>query len=186
MWNSKTHTDSRWRREPGSVLAWGRDWGMRDRKWRRAPGARETEENVYVLTVAVVPFVKRQTTFFKWVYFIVLNGISINKMYLYKALPYAGYCSWCWYVVMNETKCLSSRTLFCKEGRHLLLFSTKLCLTLHNPMDCSMLGFPVPHCLPEFVHWIGDAIQTSHTLLPSSSAFNLSHHQGLFQWTHCD
>ena len=50
-----------------------------------------------------------------------------------------------------------------------------------------MLGFPVLHCLLEFVqthvHWVGDAIQLSHSLLsPSSLAFNLSQHQGLFQW----
>ena len=49
-------------------------------------------------------------------------------------------------------------------------------------MDCSMPGFPVSHYLPEFaqvhVHCIGDAIQTSNPLLPSSpSAFNLSQHQ---------
>ena len=53
-------------------------------------------------------------------------------------------------------------------------------------MDCSTPGLPVPHSLPEFaqvhVHWIGDAIQPSHPLLLSSPAFNLSQHQGLFQW----
>ena len=27
---------------------------------------------------------------------------------------------------------------------------TKLCLTLHDPMDCSMPAFPVVHHLPEF------------------------------------
>ena len=33
------------------------------------------------------------------------------------------------------------------------------------------------------VHWVGDAIQSSHSLLsPSPPAFNLSQHQGLFQW----
>ena len=33
------------------------------------------------------------------------------------------------------------------------------------------------------VHWLGDAIQPSHPLLsPSPPAFNLSQHQGLFQW----
>ena len=53
-------------------------------------------------------------------------------------------------------------------------------------MECSMLGSSV-HCLPEFaqihVHWVGDAIQPSHPLLsPSPPAFNLSQHQGLFQW----
>ena len=61
----------------------------------------------------------------------------------------------------------------------------KSCLTLRNPVNCSRPGFPVLHCLPEFaeihVHWVGDAIQSSHLLLPPSSlALNLSQHQGLF------
>ena len=59
--------------------------------------------------------------------------------------------------------------------------------TLCDPMDCSMPGLPIDHQLPEFiqtyVHWVGDAIQPSHPLLsPSPPAFNLSQHQGLFQW----
>ena len=53
-------------------------------------------------------------------------------------------------------------------------------------MDSSMPGFPVPLHLLEFAHihahWISDAIQPSHPLLPSSSAFSLSQHQGLFHW----
>ena len=61
------------------------------------------------------------------------------------------------------------------------------CLTLCNPMGCSMPGFPVHHQLPELtqthVHWVGGAIQPSHSLSsPSPPAFNLSQHQGLFQW----
>ena len=53
-------------------------------------------------------------------------------------------------------------------------------------MDCSKLGLPVPHHLPELaqvhVHCIGDAIQPSHPLSPPSPfALNLSQHQGLFQ-----
>ena len=53
-------------------------------------------------------------------------------------------------------------------------------------MDCSTPGFPVLHYLPEFaqthVHWVGDAIQPSHSLLlPSPPVFNLSQHQGLSQ-----
>ena len=31
-------------------------------------------------------------------------------------------------------------------------------------------------------HWISDAIEPSHPLLPSSFAFNLSQHQDLLQW----
>ena len=61
------------------------------------------------------------------------------------------------------------------------------CLTLCDPMDCSMPDFPVHHQLPEFtqthVRWVRDAIQPSHPLsTPSPPAFNLSLHQGLFQW----
>ena len=60
------------------------------------------------------------------------------------------------------------------------------CLTLCNPMYCSMPGLPVHHQLPELtqthVHPVGDAIQPSHPLSsPSPLAFNLSQHQGLFQ-----
>ena len=53
-------------------------------------------------------------------------------------------------------------------------------------MDCSTPGLPVHHQQPEFtqthVHWVGDAIQTSHPLSSSSPAFIFFQHQGLFQW----
>ena len=60
------------------------------------------------------------------------------------------------------------------------------CLTLCNPMNCSMPGLPVHHQLPEFtqthVHRVSDAIQPSHPLLsPSPPAPNPSQHQSLFQ-----
>ena len=53
-------------------------------------------------------------------------------------------------------------------------------------MDCSTPGSPIHHQLLEpaqtHVHWVSDAIQTSH---PRSSpflpAFNLSQHQGILQ-----
>ena len=62
-----------------------------------------------------------------------------------------------------------------------------MCPTLCNPMDCSMPGFPVHHQLSEpaqtHIHQVGHAIQPSHPLSsPSPPAFNLSQHQGLFQW----
>ena len=65
----------------------------------------------------------------------------------------------------------------CRDNHTLVQFSwvVQLCLTLCNPMDCSMPGFPVHHQLPELtqthVHWVGDAIQPSHPchlLLPSN------------------
>ena len=72
----------------------------------------------------------------------------------------------------------------------LLLFcfsATQSCLTLYNTIDCSMPDFPVLHHLLELAqthaHWVSDAIQPSSPLLsPSPPAFNLSQHQGLFQW----
>ena len=64
---------------------------------------------------------------------------------------------------------------------------TQSCPTLCDPTDSSMPGLPVHHQLPEFtqthVHWVGDAIQPSNLLSsPSPPTFNLSQHQGLFQW----
>jgi len=61
------------------------------------------------------------------------------------------------------------------------------CPTLCGPMDCSTPGSSALHYLLEFaqihVHWVSDTIQLSHSLLPPSPfAFNLSQHQGVFQW----
>ena len=54
-------------------------------------------------------------------------------------------------------------------------------------MDCSTPSFPLLHHLLKFaqahVHWVGDAIQPSHPLLPLSPPPSVfSHYQGLFQW----
>ena len=73
---------------------------------------------------------------------------------------------------------------------HLRLCSIQLSLSrvrLCDSMDCSTPGLPVHHQFPELaqthVHRVGDAIQTPHPLWsPYSPAFNLSQHQGLFQW----
>ena len=53
--------------------------------------------------------------------------------------------------------------------------------------DCSTPGFPVHHQLSELAqtptHHVSDAIQSSHPLSSTSlPTFNLSQHQGLFQW----
>ena len=46
-------------------------------------------------------------------------------------------------------------------------------VSLCNPRNCSTPGLPVHHQLPEFtqthVHWVGDAIQLSHPVIPFSS-----------------
>ena len=58
--------------------------------------------------------------------------------------------------------------------------------TLSNPVDCSTPGFSVHYQLPKLaqshVHRVSDAIQPSRPLSFPSPNFNLSQHQGLFQW----
>ena len=66
-------------------------------------------------------------------------------------------------------------------------FNGSVVSNLCDPLDCSKPSFPVLHQLPELaqthIHWVSDAIQPSHPLLsPSAPAFNLSQHQGLFQF----
>ena len=63
----------------------------------------------------------------------------------------------------------------------------QLCPIFCDPIDCSTQVFPVLHHLLELiethVHWVVDAVQLScPPLSPFLSAFNLSHHLGLFQW----
>ena len=75
-----------------------------------------------------------------------------------------------------------------EQGQREFCFSVaQSCPTLCHPMDCSMPSFHVLHYLWEFVqtqvHWVRDAIEPSHSLLPPSPpAFNPSQDQGLFQW----
>ena len=48
----------------------------------------------------------------------------------------------------------------------------------HTRLPCPS---PSHRACSNHVHWVGDAIQPSHPL-SSPSTFNLSQHQGLFQW----
>ena len=82
---------------------------------------------------------------------------------------------WLW---QNRVPCVC-RTVVVQSLSHVWPFVT--------PLDCSVPGFRVLHCLPELaqthVHWVSDAIQPSHPLSPPSPpALNLSKHRGLFQW----
>ena len=88
-----------------------------------------------------------------------------------------------WPLFENEVKINIKVSSFLVQFRSV----AQSCPTLCDPMNCSMPGIPVHHQLPEstqtHVHWVSDAIQTSHPLLsPSPLAFNLSQHQGLFKW----
>ena len=104
---------------------------------------------------------------------------------------------WCWNTLLNVVMLYTilmyiSRFMFFTNDLLLAVsvpFSpvAQSCPTLCDPMNHSMPGLPVHHQLPEstqtHVHWVGDAIQPSHPLLsPFPPAFNLSQHQGLFQW----
>ena len=80
---------------------------------------------------------------------------------------------------MTYTVCLPLYPCYCSVS--------KSCLTLCNPMDCSMPGSPVLHYLWEYarihVHWVWFYLTISSFATPSSPfAFSLSQHQSLFQW----
>ena len=85
--------------------------------------------------------------------------------------------------------CLVPGVQFLYQVVFLVQFSSvaQSCMTLCDPTDCSMPGFPVHHQLLEItqthIHWVGAAIQPSHLLLsPSLPPLNLPQHQGLFKW----
>jgi len=60
---------------------------------------------------------------------------------------------------------------------HVRLFVTPRTVARQAPLSPTISQFAEIH-----VHWVDDAIQPSHPLLPPSPfAFNLSQHQGLFQ-----
>ena len=107
------------------------------------------------------------------------NNPKYGKRYMMKILIAI------WFVVAKYFTQISTDGRMLKE----IQFSSvaQLCLTLCDPMNCSMSGLPVHHQLPEFtqthVPRVSDAIQPSHPLLfPSPPAPNPSQHQGLFQW----
>ena len=68
---------------------------------------------------------------------------------------------------------------------------TQLCLTLCDPMDCSISGFPVLHYLPEFaqthIHWIDDGLRYYHTKWSKSDrqrqiSYNITYMSSLKKW----
>ena len=70
------------------------------------------------------------------------------------------------------------------QGIHNFHENHYFCCCSVTKLYCSMPGFPVLHCFPEFaeihVHWVSDAIQPWHPLSsPSPPDFSLSQHQGV-------
>ena len=90
-------------------------------------------------------------------------------------------------VLHSHYKCVSV-LIFLHSFQHFCQFSsvTQSCLTLRDRVDYITPGLPIHHQLLELtqthVHWVGDAIQPSHPLLSPSPTFDLSQHQGVFQW----
>ena len=94
---------------------------------------------------------------------------------------------WTWIIAQDENRCPE----FKKENeRNMCCSASQLCPTVCSPVDRGTPGFPVLHCLPEFVqthvHCVGDAIQLSVThfspcpqSFPASGSFPMS---GLFTW----
>ena len=120
--------------------------------------------------------------------------ISIHLLLAYRNI--IGFCMFIFHFVTFLSLEFLEDFIFCLFFRFLGIFCVKrvffffltcccccsvaqLCLTLCDPMDCSISGLPVPHYLLEFaqvrVHSISDAVQPSHPLtLSSPSALSLS------------
>ena len=90
------------------------------------------------------------------------------------------------FIFMSHTFPLISSKLYIEISSS-VQFSCSIMSDLCDPRDCSTLAFPVHYQMPELtqthVHQVSDAIQPSYPLSsPSPPTFNLSQHQGLFQW----
>ena len=76
-----------------------------------------------------------------------------------------------WNVTFHKRFCMYSESISSVQFSSV----TQLCPTLCDPINCSTPGLPVHHQLLEFtpthIHWVGDAIQPSHPLLPPFSSW---------------
>ena len=79
--------------------------------------------------------------------------------------------SFCFFFFLSLQKKLRTSFLYLKSVQFSSV--TQLCPTLCDPMDYSTPSLPGHHQLPEFtqthVHWVGDAITISYSVIPFSS-----------------
>ena len=77
------------------------------------------------------------------------------------------------------------KTEYANEKQYCCCSVVKSYLILSKSRGCSTPDFLVLQCFPVSqipVHWVDDAMQSSHTLSPPSPlVLNLSQHQDLFQ-----
>ena len=82
-----------------------------------------------------------------------------------------------WVIVIWKTECLQSVS---QSGLSVVSNYLQPHGLQHTRPPCPS---PTPGVIQTHVHWVNDAVQPSHPLTsPSPPAFNLSQHQGLFQW----
>ena len=97
-------------------------------------------------------------------------------------------------IIIKNIKCREKNLKVSKE-KHSLHFSCSVMSDSLQPHGLQHARYPCPSPIPgvggiypnscplSHVHWVHDAMQPSHPLSsPSTSAFNLFQHQGLFQW----
>ena len=81
-----------------------------------------------------------------------------------------------WFWSLLPTQCYEPPS----RGSNLFSSVTQSCPTLCDPMNHSTPGLPVHYQLPEstqtHVHWVGDAMKSSHPLSSPSPALNLYFH----------
>ena len=85
---------------------------------------------------------------------------------------------------MCTCSCVHTHTLAHRQSVQFSRSVVSDSLWLHGLQYAMLLHpSPAPELAQTHIHWIGDATQPSHPLSsPSPPAFNLSQHQGLFQW----
>ena len=98
------------------------------------------------------------------------NHVSVFAFFIYSS----NLCLWLEYLINLFVVVLWLSHVWLFEIPWTTVCQASLSLTIY------LLEFDQTH-----VHWICDAIQPSHSLLPSSPAINLFQHQGLLRMSRC-
>ena len=116
------------------------------------------------------------------------NSQSLLKLMSIESVMLSNHLIFCRCLLFLSSIFPSIRVFSSESELHLrLLFSCSVLSNSLQPHGLQHARLPCPSPSPEpaqiHVHWVSDAVQPFHPLSsPSSPAFNLSQHQGLFQW----